>query len=98
MLLLENMLGFDISSRGGTFGGTLLAILVGVRAGPPLSVGPLKPTNLLVLLPVDGSIWKGSMSLSRARRCFLLLQHANKIILPSATVLPPMEATVIPII
>ncbi len=100
MLLLENMLGFEISSRGGTFGGTLPAILVGVPSGP-LSTGPLKPTNLPLLLPevpVEGSIWNGSMSLSRAFRCFLLLQHANIAIQPSATAPPPMEATVIPII
>jgi hypothetical protein len=99
MLLLENILGFEISSRGGTFGGTLSATEFGVPPGPPLSVGPLNPTNLLVLLlPVDGSIWNGSMSLSRAFRCFLLLQHANKMRLPSATAPPPMEATVMPII
>ncbi len=98
MLLLENRLGFEISSRGGTFGGTLPTILVGVLSGPPLSVGPLKPTDLPLLLPVDGSIWNGSISLSRAARCFFLLQHANKITIPSATAPPPMDATVIPII
>jgi len=57
MLLLENILGFDISGRGGTFGGTPPATEFGVPPGPPLSAGPLKPTNLLVLLlPVEGSI------------------------------------------
>jgi hypothetical protein len=54
-LLLENMLGFEISSLGGTFGGVLPANPLSFP-GPPLSVGPLKPTNLCSLLPVDGSI------------------------------------------
>lgn len=94
MLLLENMLGSEISSLGGTFGGILVGVELAVP--PPLSVGPLKIPG--VLSPVEGSIWKGSISLSRASRCFLLLQHANKITMPTATAPPPIEATVIPII
>jgi hypothetical protein len=55
MLLLENMLGLEISSLGGTLGGDLPAIPFGFH-GSPLSVGPLNPTNFWVLLLVEGSI------------------------------------------
>lgn len=104
MLLLENMYGSDVSSRGGTcgFGGESLVQV-------PWGCAPFEDLDLENSLCADlrggrsspnfgvpGSDWKGSISLSlwSLRR----LQNAQKTIKPAIIAAAPIDAAEIPMI
>ena len=91
MLLLENILGGDNSSRGGTGGGI---------DEPPHGCKFCFPEVVCIppyISETAGSVWKGSISLPRLAS-FLRRKQTTKAIAPITTAAPPTPATLIPTI
>jgi hypothetical protein len=91
MLRLENILGGEMSNRGGTGGG------VGLLPHHPkfcFRRGVCAPPYIC---EVAGSVWKGNVSLPRLGS-FLLRRQTSKTIAPIAIPAPPTPATLTPTI